>query len=93
MKAEVVRAPLRGRRGDGRVWDRQRERGWSRIGTASAGQRYDEEPQRPRGGLNEKHVPRYTVTMTYAKTALTLPPALPRFVRPRTAWTDGRDFA
>jgi hypothetical protein len=31
--------------------------------------------------------------MTYAKTALTLPSALPRFVRPRTAWTDGRDFA
>ena len=34
---------------------------------------------------------RYTVTMTYAKTALTLPLPLPRFVRPRTAITGGRD--
>jgi hypothetical protein len=35
---------------------------------------------------------RYTVTRTYAKTALTLLAALPRFVRPRTAVTGGRDL-
>ncbi len=34
---------------------------------------------------------RYMATRTYAKTALTLPAALPRFVRPRTAVTGGRD--
>src|SRR4051794_11203793 len=31
-------------------------------------------------------VARYMVTRTYAKTTLTLPTVLPRFVRPRNSW-------
>jgi serine/threonine protein phosphatase PrpC len=40
----------------------------------------------------EGHAARYTHTITYAKTALTLSETLPRFVRPQTALHDGRTW-